>query len=330
MSSIGIIGSGAWGTALAMAAHRAGNEVLIYARETHVVDSINQTFENITFLPNVSLDPNIKATSIFGDLSKSSIILLVPPAQFMRSTCENLSEFCPNGMPLVICSKGIELESGALMSEVVSETLPGMPMAVLSGPTFAQEVAKNLPSALTLSCDDETLAKVLMETLSSRFFRIYRSRDIIGPQIGGAVKNVLAIACGIIEGRQLGSNSKAAIMTRGLAEITRLGVSKGAKAETLFGLSGLGDLTLTCNDIQSRNFSLGVELGKGRELSKIIDERDSVAEGVYTASSVISLARKLNVDLPICSAVNDVLNHSLSIDKAINTLLNRPLKAEIL
>ena len=330
MSLIGIIGSGAWGTALAMAAYRAGNEVLIYAREKHVVNSINQTSENTTFLPKVSLSPNIKATSKLRNLSESNAILLVSPAQFMRQTCESVSEFCPNETPLIICSKGIEEESGALMSEVVSETLPGMPVAVLSGPTFAQEVAKNLPSALTLSCDDENLAKVLIETLSSRFFRIYRSRDIIGAQIGGAVKNVLAIACGIIEGKQLGNNSKAAIITRGLTEITRLGISKGAKAETLFGLSGLGDLTLTCNDIQSRNFSLGVELGKGRELSTIIHERDSVAEGVYTASSVIFLAQKLSVDLPICSAVNDVLNHSLSIDKAINTLLNRPLKAEIL
>jgi glycerol-3-phosphate dehydrogenase (NAD(P)+) len=214
------------------------------------------------------------------------------------------------------------------MSEVVSEILPSNPVAVLSGPAFAGEVANNLPTAVTLASEDETLAKILMETLNTPVFRIYRSLDMIGAQIGGAVKNVLAIACGIIEGRKLGNNAKSALITRGLAEITRLGIAKGAQAETFYGLSGLGDLTLTCNAMQSRNFSLGVALGQGEKLRDVLNERISIAEGVYTASTMTSLARQLNVDLPICSAVDGVLNHSDDIDASINALLIRPLKAE--
>jgi glycerol-3-phosphate dehydrogenase (NAD(P)+) len=215
------------------------------------------------------------------------------------------------------------------MSEVVGEVLPGKPLAVLSGPTFAIEVAENLPTAVTLACKDEILAKVLMESLNARFFRIYRSRDVIGAQIGGAVKNVLAIACGIVEGRKLGNNCRAAIISRGLAEITRLGVSKGAQAETLYGLSGLGDLTLTCNSTQSRNFSFGVALGQGEPLPDLLGGRNSVVEGAFTAASVTALAQRLGVSLPICSAVDGVLNKSVNIDTTITALLSRPLKAEI-
>jgi glycerol-3-phosphate dehydrogenase (NAD(P)+) len=246
----------------------------------------------------------------------------------MRGVCDAAAADWPSGVPAIICAKGIEQGSCALMSEVVGEMLPGKPIAVLSGPTFAAEVARDLPTAVTLACDDETMAKVLMETLSTRYFRIYRSRDVIGSQIGGAVKNVLAIACGIVEGRKLGDNTRAALVTRGLAEISRLGIAKGAHAETLAGLSGMGDLTLTCNAVQSRNFSLGVALGSGQRLEDILSERNSVAEGVFTASSVTDLARRLNVDLPICSAVDGVLNHGANIDATINGLLARPLKAE--
>ena len=328
MSKIGIIGAGAWGTALAMAAIRAGNEVVIQAHEPEVAEAINRHHENSIFLPSYELDLGIKATSVMADAVDADVVLLVAPAQHMRGVCDAAAADWPSGVPAIICAKGIEQGSCALMSEVVGEMLPGKPIAVLSGPTFAAEVARDLPTAVTLACDDETMAKVLMETLSTRYFRIYRSRDVIGSQIGGAVKNVLAIACGIVEGRKLGDNTRAALVTRGLAEISRLGIAKGAQAETLAGLSGMGDLTLTCNAIQSRNFSLGVALGSGQRLEDILSERNSVAEGVFTASSVTDLARRLNVDLPICSAVDGVLNHGANIDATINGLLARPLKAE--
>ena len=328
MSKIGIIGAGAWGTALAMVCQRAGNEVIIQAHEKEVANLINEIHENLTFLKNFKLDENIVATSDLSKAIKSDVVLIVTPAQFLRPVCEAAANDWPSGVPAVICSKGIEQDSCALMSEVVGEVLPGKPIAVVSGPAFATEVANNLPTAVTLASDDETLAKVLMETLSTRFFRTYRSRDIIGAQIGGAVKNVLAIACGIVEGRNLGSNARSALITRGLAEITRLGIAKGALAETFYGLSGLGDLTLTCNEMQSRNFSLGFALGKGKQLQDIIEERISITEGVYTASTLTVLARRLNVELPICSAVDGVLNHSKDIDSTINALLVRPLKLE--
>ena len=328
MSKIGVIGAGAWGTALAITAQRAGNEVIIQAHEQDVAEAINDIHENPTFLKNFKLDNKIIATTELSEATNVDVVLLVTPAQFLRPVCEAAADNWPPGVPAIICSKGIEQDSYSLMSEVVGEVLPGKPIAILSGPAFAVEVASNLPTAVTLASEDETLAKVLMETLNARFFRIYRSRDVIGTQIGGAVKNVLAIACGIIEGRKLGNNAKSALITRGLAEITRLGIAKGAQAETFYGLSGLGDLTLTCNAMQSRNFSLGVALGQGEKLQDIISERISIAEGVYTASTMISLARQLNVDLPICSAVDGVLNHSNDIDASINTLLLRPLKLE--
>ena len=328
MSKIGVIGAGAWGTALAMAAQRAGNEVIIQAHEQDVAEAINKIHENPTFLKNFKLDKKIIATTKLSEATNVDVVLLVTPAQFLRPVCEAAADNWPSGVPAVICSKGIEQDSYSLMSEIVGEVLPAKPIAILSGPAFAVEVASNLPTAVTLASEDETLAKVLMETLNTHFFRIYRSRDVIGTQIGGAVKNVLAIACGIIEGRKLGDNAKSALMTRGLAEITRLGIAKGAQAETFYGLSGLGDLTLTCNAMQSRNFSLGVALGQGEKLQDVINERISIAEGVYTASTMTSLARQLNVDLPICSAVDGVLNHFNDIDASINTLLLRPLKLE--
>ena len=328
MSKVGVIGAGAWGTALAMAAQRAGNEVIIQAHEQDVAEAINKIHENPTFLKNFKLNKKIIATTKLSEATNVDVVLLVTPAQFLRPVCEAAADNWPSGVPAIICSKGIEQDSYSLMSEIVGEVLPAKPIAILSGPAFAVEVASNLPTAVTLASEDETLAKVLMETLNTRFFRIYRSRDVIGTQIGGAVKNVLAIACGIVEGRKLGDNAKSALITRGLAEITRLGIAKGAQAETFYGLSGLGDLTLTCNAMQSRNFSLGVALGQGEKLQDVINERISITEGIYTASAMTSLARRLNVDLPICSAVDGVLNHFNDIDASINTLLLRPLKLE--
>ncbi len=329
MKRIGIIGAGAWGTALAMVAGRAGRDVVIQARETDVVDAINAEHENPVFLPGVSLDPAIRATTEIAEAAaEADAVLLVVPSQFMRAAISGLKDGLGSGVPAVVCTKGIEKASHALMSEIVDDVLPGTPVAVLSGPTFAAEVAADKPTAVTLACADADTAVRLSEALGTPRFRPYRSDDIIGAQIGGAVKNVLAIGCGIVEGRGLGDNARAALITRGLAEIVRLGSAKGAKAETLMGLCGIGDLVLTCNAMQSRNFSLGVGLGRGETLNDIINARTSVAEGVSNASSVSELAGTLNIDMPICLAVDGILNHGADIDGTIEGLLSRPVTVE--
>ena len=328
MSRIGIIGAGAWGTSLASVLQRAGNDIVLQAHEAETVDSINVDHINGPFLPGVLLDPKIYSTTKLDEATNADAVLLVTPAQHLRAVCEKAAPGWPDDVPAIICTKGIEQNSYALMSEVVVATLPRKPMAVLSGPTFAIEVARDLPTAVALASNDEALGKILMEYMNSRHFRIYRSGDVVGAQIGGAVKNVIAIACGIVEGRGLGKNARSALVTRGLAEMIRLGVAKGARPETLSGLSGLGDLTLTCYSMKSRNFSLGVALGRGKSLDKILAERKSVAEGVYSASSVTGLARGLGIEVPICDAVNDVINNAGDIDTSISELLSRPLKEE--
>ena len=328
MSKIGIIGAGAWGTSLAIAMKRAGNDVVLQAQEPETAESINITHTNNLFLPDVELDPEIQSTTKISEAINSDAVMLVAPTQYLRTICEQAAPIWPDNVPAIICAKGIEQNSCALMSEVVAAVLPGVPQAILSGPTFAIEVARDLPAAVTLACNDESLGKILMELFNSRHFRIYRSRDLIGAQIGGAIKNVIAIACGIVEGRAFGQNSRAALVTRGLAEMIRLGAAKGAQPETLSGLSGFGDLALTCYSMNSRNFSLGVALGHGEELKDILDSRNSVAEGVYTAPSVVDLARRVSVEVPICNAVNNVINKTVDIEVAIAGLLSRPLKEE--
>ncbi|MAM77547.1 MAG: glycerol-3-phosphate acyltransferase [Alphaproteobacteria bacterium] len=328
MSKVGIIGAGAWGTALACAMKRAGNEVIIYAHEKETADAINSKHINITFLPEVTLDSTIRATNSLEKATKADAVLLVSPSQYFRKSCEMLAGIWRQGVPAIICTKGIETQTSSLMSEIFRETMPLVRVAILSGPTFAMEVADDLPTAMTLATDDETLGKLLMEVMTTKHFRIYRSRDVIGAQIGGAVKNVIAIACGIVKGRGFGENSRAAIVTRGLAEMVRLGVAKGARPETLSGLAGTGDLILTCSSTQSRNFSLGCELGSGDTLENIMKKRVSVAEGVSSAPSVVSLAQKIGVEVPICSAVNDIISNRVGIEVAISNLLARPLKEE--
>jgi len=328
MTKIGVLGGGAWGTALAAAAHRAGSEVLIQAREPEVAEAINTGHVNSLFLPAAELDPGIRATTSVSEAVDADVVLAVTPAQHLRGTLEGLAGQWPKDVPAVICSKGIEQETCALMSEIAAEALPEAPVAVLSGPTFAIEVALDRPTAVTVASQDAGVNDRVIPALSSSRFRIYGSDDVVGAQIGGAVKNVLAIACGIVEGRKLGDNARAALITRGLAEIVRLGAAKGARPETLSGLSGLGDLTLTCNAMQSRNFSLGVALGEGQSLDEIVGGRNSVAEGVFTASSVTELARRLGVEVPICTAVDGVINHFAAIDATIEGLLSRPLKDE--
>ena len=274
MENIAIIGAGGWGTALAMVARRAGRNVVLQAHEPEVADAINGSHENSLFLPGVALDPEIRATNDPAEAAvDTDVVLLVVPTQFLRAVLTGLSGNLPSGVPVVICAKGIEQETLALMSEICEEVVPQAPVAVLSGPTFAAEVALDRPTAVTLASADKALGIGLSEALGTSRFRIYRSDDIVGAQVGGAVKNVLAIGCGIVEGRGLGDNAKAALITRGLAEIVRLGLAKGAKAETLMGLSGIGDLVLTCNAMQSRNFSLGVALGQGEDLNGILAAR---------------------------------------------------------
>ncbi len=325
MDRIGIIGAGAWGTALATVAHRAGRDVRIWAREADVVTAINTVHENTPFLPGVPLAPEIRATVDLGEAAEADALVLVTPSQFLRATCEALAPHLDLSVPLVICAKGVEIASGALMNEVVEQALPERLFAVLSGPTFATEVAREQPTAVTLACTDSEIGNSLAQAVSAPGFRIYQSADVIGAEVGGAVKNVLAIACGIVEGRGLGDNARAAIITRGLAEMARLSIAKGGRPETLMGLSGIGDLTLTCNAMQSRNFSLGLALGQRRTLSDILAERNSVAEGVDTAAAVTALAGQLQVDMPICLAVNAIVNHNADTDATIAGLLARPV-----
>ena len=325
---VAIIGAGAWGTALAITARRAGCSVLLWAFETEVAESIASAHENRLYLPGVTLDPEIRATGNIADAAEVDIILLAAPAQYLRCTIGPLAGRVPSSTPLVICSKGIEQETLSLMSDAISSLFADNPVMILSGPTFATDVAAGLPTAVTLAAHDITNARQVADTLSSECFRPYSGDDVVGPQIGGAIKNVLAIACGIAEGRGFGDNARAALITRGLAELTRLCVAKGGRAETMMGLSGMGDLVLTCTGKQSRNYSLGVALGEGNTLASILRERNSIAEGVYTASAAVALAAKLNVEMPITAAVDALLNRGAEIDTVIDTLLARPLRHE--
>lgn len=328
MQKLGIIGAGAWGTALAVVARKAGRDAVLWAFEPEVVAAINGQHRNPFFLPDVALDREIAATGDLALAANADLIFLVVPAQFLRPVCLRLAPLLAPGTPVVICAKGIELESGLLLSEVLTAELPATPYAVLTGPTFAIEVAKALPTAITLATADAAIGQALVNALGGSRFRPYLSDDPIGAQVGGAVKNVLAIACGVVEGRQFGDNARAALVTRGLAEMVRLGVALGGKPETLMGLSGLGDLTLTCTSMQSRNTSLGVQLGQGRALADILAERRSVAEGVTTARAVLDLAARLGVDMPIARAVKTLLDGSAGIDAVMEGLLARPFKTE--
>jgi glycerol-3-phosphate dehydrogenase (NAD(P)+) len=328
MNRIGIIGAGAWGTALAIVLRGAGRQVTLWAYEAELVEAINSRHENPLYLPGIALDPAIRATAALAGLADAEALLLVTPAQETRAILARLAPQLAPGAPIIVCAKGIERHTGALMSEVAAEVLPETPLAVLSGPSFAAEVARGLPTALTLACEDAGLGALLLAGIGSARFRPYLSDDLVGAQIGGAVKNVIAIACGIVAGRRLGDNARAALITRGLAEMARIGLAKGAHPETFMGLSGLGDLTLTCNGAQSRNFSLGVALGEGRALAAVLGERRSVAEGVTTAISTVELASRLGVEMPISRAVHGVLHEGAAIDATIEALLSRPFRSE--
>ncbi|MBW8304901.1 MAG: NAD(P)-dependent glycerol-3-phosphate dehydrogenase [Brevundimonas sp.] len=324
----GVIGAGAWGTALAQVAGWAGLDVLLQAREPEVVESLTARRVNELFLPDVVLDSRVSVTAELADLAGCDLILAVAPAQHMRSA---LTAFAPHhrpGVPVILCSKGIERGSLKLMTEVLAETIPAAPAAVLSGPSFAGEVARGLPSAVTLACADTALGQALMETLSAPTFRPYLASDLIGAEVGGAIKNVLAIACGISEGRGLGRSAHAALITRGFAEMTRMGVALGGEAETVAGLCGLGDLVLTCSSPQSRNMSLGLALGQGQSVEQALAGKRSVAEGYESAPAVRELAARTGVDMPISLAVAALLAGETTVQGMIDALLSRPLKAE--
>ncbi len=328
MQKIGIIGAGAWGTALALTAKRAGRDVTLWAHEPEVAATIQAENRNSIYLPDVQLD-GIVATSDLALAARQDAVLLVVPSQFLRGVCRQLRAYLPAGVPALVCAKGIETGSLAIMSEVVAEELPDTPIAVLSGPTFAIEVARGLPTAITLACADTDLGRKLIEAIGTPTFRPYLTDDVIGAEMGGAVKNVLAIACGVVEGRGLGDNGRASLITRGLAELSRLAIAKGARPETCMGLSGLGDLILTASSQQSRNYSLGFALGEGKSLTDILASRRAVTEGVATAASVVGLALRLGVELPICQAVEGLLHRGVGIKETIHGLLARPFKTEL-
>jgi glycerol-3-phosphate dehydrogenase (NAD(P)+) len=328
MQRIGIIGGGAWGTALAQVCARAGLETVLWAREPAVAADIDAHHENRLFLPGVALDPAIRATRDLVDLARSDFVLAVTPAQHLRATLEQFGPMTAPGLPIVLCAKGIEQGSLKLMTEVLAETAPQAAPAVLSGPSFADEVARGLPTALTLACPDEALGVRLAEAIATPTFRPYRVADMIGAEAGGAVKNVLAIATGIVEGRELGRSALAALITRGFAELTRIAVALGGKAETVAGLCGLGDLVLTCSSPQSRNNSVGLALGRGQTLDAALAGKLSVAEGVASAPALRQLAARLGVEAPICNAVAAILAGEANVDDTIAGLLARPLKEE--
>ena len=322
---IGVVGGGAWGTALAQVAASGGEETLLWALEAEVSASINARHENCLFLPGVALHPALRATADLADLEACDALLIVTPAQHCRAV---LGRMRTAGKPLVLCSKGIEDSTGKLMHEVARDAKPGCSLAVLSGPTFAHEVAAGLPAAVTLAAEDRATGEALVARLARPFFRPYLSDDVAGAEIGGAVKNVLAIACGVVEGRGLGLNARAALISRGFAEMTRFGLAKGARAQTLSGLAGLGDLVLTCSSTNSRNFSLGKGIGEGGSAAELLADRRTVAEGAYTAPVLARAAESLGVDMPIVAAVCALLSGDASVDEAMERLLARPLRLE--
>lgn len=326
MTKVGVIGAGAWGTALAQALAGDGSDVLLWAREPELVAEINSARTNSLFLPSAVLAKSVTATNHIGDLAEVSVLLAVVPAQFLGSVLAGL----PDGeRDLVLCAKGIEAGTGRLMADVARDAVPGAPLAVLSGPTFAHEVAAGLPTAVTLACSGGGEQwRRLAPAIARPALRPYYSDDIIGAEIGGAVKNVLAIACGVVDGLKLGQNARAALIARGYAEMLRFGLARGARAETLSGLCGLGDLVLTCSSTSSRNFSLGKALGEGMSAAEALAGKSSVAEGAATAPVLAELARRDGVDMPIVDAVCRLLAGEAPARSVVSDVLSRPLRAE--
>lgn len=326
--TIGVIGAGAWGTALAQTLASSGRTVTLWSFETDVADAINQDHMNTRYLDGVPLAPSLRATSNPADLSGSDAILSVAPAQHTRGTLQSFAPHIADGTPVLLCSKGIELSSRAFMADVLRDVLPNTVPAVLSGPSFAADVARGLPTAVTLACEDAQIGADLVTACAAPTFRPYLTDDVIGAEIGGAVKNVLAIVCGIVLGKGLGRSAHAAIMARGFAEMTRLGIALGARPETLTGLCGLGDLVLTCSSDMSRNMSCGLALGRGETLDTIMQGRLAVIEGVATAPALKHMAKEHGVDMPISVALADILAGEISVDDAMIDLMSREHRME--
>lgn len=327
-TNISIIGAGAWGTALAEVISRQGNQVNLWAREDDVVKSINTLNENTLYLPNIKLSELIIAQNNLDNVINCDLLLMVTPSQFMRSVLEDIKDNLNDSIPVVLCSKGIETKTLSLMNEITESIIPKNPLAILSGPSFAIDVVNNKPTAVTLACKDLSIGKNIADSISLPTFRPYLSEDIVGAQIGGATKNVIAIAAGVVEGQNLGDSARAATIARGFSEINRLAVALGGQEETLSGLSGMGDLLLTCNSITSRNFSLGIKLGKGLSVEEATDGLSSIAEGMYSAKAIDKLSKKLGVEMPITNAVNDLIEKKRSLDEIIDDLLSRPIRKE--
>ena len=321
IEKLAVIGGGAWGTALAQVAATGGRETLLWALEDDVVSAVNRIHENPVYLKGLKLEKSIRATSNFSDLAEADAWLVVTPAQHMRAVLKRSP--CPK-MPLILCSKGIEESSGKLLHEVAHEVCPSSPVAVLSGPTFAHEVAAGLPTAVTLACEDRQLGEALRARINLAQFRTYCTDDVAGAEVGGAVKNVLAIACGVAEGRGLGQNARAALIARGFAEMIRFGLAMGGRRETLAGLSGLGDLVLTCSSTSSRNFSLGKAIGEGKNAGDLMKDRRTVAEGAHTAPVLDRIAKDRRIDMPLVDAVATLLEGRVRIDELLDTMLSRP------
>lgn len=325
-AEVGVVGAGAWGTALAQMLASDGREVLLWAREAELVDEINTARTNSLYLPSAKLAPSVRATFDLAEMTALPVLLMVTPAQFLASVLGAMER---KSGDVVLCSKGIESGTGRLMADVARDAAPGAEIAVLSGPTFAHEVAAGLPTAVTLACEGgEAQWQRLSTAIARPTFRPYYSDDVTGAEIGGAVKNVLAIACGVVDGLGLGQNARAALISRGFAEMQRFGLALGARPETLSGLSGLGDLVLTCSSTSSRNFSLGKALGEGARATDVLGAKNSVAEGAFTAPVLAEIARNRDISMPIVEAVVTLLESAAPARDVVARLLSRPLKAE--
>ncbi|MBW8297785.1 MAG: NAD(P)-dependent glycerol-3-phosphate dehydrogenase [Sphingopyxis sp.] len=323
--NFGVVGGGAWGTALAQLLAADGAPIRLWAREQDVVAAINAEHRNPVFLPGAALSGSLTATSALTDMANCDALLVVVPVPFLRAV---LAELPAGDAPLIFCSKGMEAGSFAFPIDMARELAPQRPHAVLSGPTFAHEVAAGLPTAITLAAADRDLAAAIAGAIARPHFRPYVSTDVIGAEIGGAIKNILAIACGIVDGAGLGLNARAALISRGFAEMTRFGLARGAQAETLAGLAGLGDLVLTCTSSNSRNFTLGQGLGRGEDAETLMADRRTVAEGAFSAPVIAAAARADGIDMPICDTVARLVAGETRVADAIQALLSRPLRSE--
>ena len=324
METISVIGAGAWGTAIAQALASAGKNITLWAREDEVVDSINTKHENTMFFPGVALDEKIKATSSISDARQSDLLIMVTPAQALRDACVSLRHEDMKDKTMLICSKGFEIGTGMLLSDVAKQELPNTRIAVMTGPTFASDIGAGLPAAMTIAAETKDIADELRNFIGTKGLRPYATDDMVGTQIGGAAKNVIAIAAGVVMGKGLGESARAALITRGVAELARLTSAMGGRKETLIDMCGMGDLILTCTSMQSRNYSFGFMLGQGKDINEILEERNAVTEGYYSSKALVTLAKNQAVDMPIAEIVYRCLHDGLSIDAAIEAMLSRP------